>query len=93
MSIDQFTTEASDYAARVDQSVLFCSALSGRHRHPPGHRLIVVFLVALSPRLARAARRSAEASKHEIEIGWTVATLFTVPVHFLVGGVEISSPR
>ena len=67
-----------------------------RHLRPdrlPRHRLIVVFLRALLPRLEHAARRSPGAQGREIEIGWTVATLFPVPVPFLVGGIATSSPR
>lgn len=75
MTLDQFTTQASDYAAKVDHlfyllsviSVLVVALVTG---------CIVVFF-ALYYRGSPAKRGGVpERKSHEIEIGWTVATLF-----------------
>lgn len=76
MTLDQFTTEASDYAAHVDRLFWLLSVISG---------LVVVIVTGLivgffalyyrgspMPRGAVPERKS-----RELEIGWTVATLFT----------------
>lgn len=76
MTLAQFTTEASDYAARVDALFALLSVISG----------IVVALVAglityfliRYHRGSRAPRgETPERLDREIEIGWTAATLFT----------------
>jgi cytochrome c oxidase subunit 2 len=76
MSLDQFTTAASDYAVRVDHLFYLLSAISC---------LIVVlvtgFIVVFFALYYRGSRRPRgevpERKTHEIEIGWTVATLFS----------------
>ena len=76
MTIDQFTTQASDYAVKVDHLFYLLSIISG----------LVVLLVsglivaffALYYRGSKTPRGPVpERKSHEIEIGWTVATLFT----------------
>jgi cytochrome c oxidase subunit 2 len=76
MTLDQFTTEASDYAAKVDHLFYLLSAIS----------LLVVGLVtgciivffALYYRGSPAKRGGVpERKSHEIEIGWTAATFFS----------------
>ncbi len=77
MNISQFTTEASNYAAQVDRPVL--SAVDHfRHRR-------ACWSAARSSSFSRCItagrrRRAAmlpERKSREIEIGWTVATLFS----------------
>ncbi len=76
MKLDEFTTAASDYAARVDHLFILLSVISG---------LVVLLVTGLivfffaryyrgspAPRGEVPERRS-----REIEIGWTAATLFT----------------
>lgn len=76
MTIDQFTTQASDYAVKIDHLFYLLSIISG----------LVVLLVsglivaffALYYRGSKTPRGPVpERKSHEIEIGWTVATLFT----------------
>jgi cytochrome c oxidase subunit II len=75
MSLDQFNTAASDYAVHVDRLFYLLSAVAG---------IVVVLVSALIivflARYHRGSRapRGATPDKldHEIEIGWTVATLF-----------------
>jgi cytochrome c oxidase subunit 2 len=75
MNLAQFTTAASDYARRVDESFWLLVAISA---------VIVLILVALILTFIIRYRRGSDAPrgelpevlKHEIEIGWTTATLF-----------------
>jgi cytochrome c oxidase subunit 2 len=76
MTLDQFTTQASDYAARVDHlfyllsiiSILVVGLVTG---------CIVVFF-ALYYRGSPTKRGGVpERSSHEVEIGWTAATFFS----------------
>ena len=76
MSLDQFTTAASDYAAKVDRlfylmsviSILIVALVAG---------LIVVFFALYYRGSPRRRGAVPERKSHEIEIGWTVATLFS----------------
>jgi cytochrome c oxidase subunit II len=76
MNIDQFTTAASDYAVHVDRLFDLLSIISGAVVI-----LVTSLIVIFFARYYRgsAAPRGATPDKldHEIEIGWTVATLFT----------------
>ena len=76
MTLDQFTTQASDYAVRGRSSVL-----AARRRSPGSSSCLVTGLIVIF--FARYYRGSPmprgevpERESHEIEIGWTVATLF-----------------
>lgn len=76
MTLDQFTTAASDYAASVDRlfyllsviSILVVLLISA---------LIVVFLARYRQDSPAPRGETPERRRDEIEIGWTVATLFT----------------
>jgi cytochrome c oxidase subunit II len=75
MTLDQFTTAASDYAVSVDHLFYLLSVISGLVVLLVSV-LIIVFLAryrrdSLAPRGETPERR-----RDEIEIGWTVATLF-----------------
>jgi cytochrome c oxidase subunit 2 len=76
MSIDQFTTAASDYAVHVDRLFDLLSIVSGAVVI-----LISALIIIFLARFHRGSRapRGATPDKldREIEIGWTVATLFT----------------
>jgi cytochrome c oxidase subunit 2 len=75
MSLDQFMTEASDYAARVDHTFWMLVTLSA---------LVMLLVIGLTGVFVVRYRRGSnaprgelpEAFKHEVEIGWTAATLF-----------------
>lgn len=94
MSLDQFITEASGYARRVDETFWILVAIS----------CVVVFLLTglILTFIIRYRRGSdaprgplPEALKHEIEIGWTSATFFLFLFLFWWAGVELmaaSSP-
>ena len=75
MSLDQFITAASDYAHSVDRLFWLLVAISFIIVGLVSV-LMVVFLAVY--RRGSAAKRGElpEFLKHEIEIGWTVATLF-----------------
>jgi cytochrome c oxidase subunit II len=75
MSLDQFTTAASDYASRVDQTFWMLIALSA---------VVMLLVMGLAGTFVVRYRRGSNAPrgelpkafKHEVEIGWTSATLF-----------------
>jgi cytochrome c oxidase subunit 2 len=75
-SLGQFTTPASDYAVRVDNLFWLLSAISGVVILTVSGLIIVFFALyyrgSPTPRGPVPERKS-----HEIEIGWTTATLFT----------------
>lgn len=76
MSIDQFTTAASDYAVKVDHLFYLLSAISSLVVALVTGLIVVFF--ALYYRGSRRPRGEVpERKTHEIEIGWTVATLFS----------------
>jgi cytochrome c oxidase subunit 2 len=76
MTIDQFTTPASDYAVKVDHLFYLLSVISGLVVALVSGLIIVFF--ALYYRGSSMPRgRVPERKSHEIEIGWTVATLFS----------------
>jgi cytochrome c oxidase subunit II len=94
MSLDQFTTAASRYAQRVDDTFWILTTLSA---------VIVIVLLALVITFIIRYRRDSDAPrcalpnflKHEIEIGWTVATFFLFMFFFWWAGAELlnaSSP-
>jgi cytochrome c oxidase subunit 2 len=76
MSIVQFTTEASQYAVKVDHLFYLLSAISGVIVLLVSGAIVVFFALyyrgSSTPRGEIPERKS-----REIEIGWTVATLFT----------------
>ena len=75
MSLDQFTTAASDYAHSIDRLFWLLVVVSGFIVCLVS-MMIVVFLVKYR-RGSKATRREIpEWLGHEIEIGWTLATLF-----------------
>jgi cytochrome c oxidase subunit 2 len=76
MKLAEFTTAASDYAAHVDALFALLSIISGAIVLLVS-ALIVIFL-ARYHRGSRAPRGATpERFDREVEIGWTVATLFT----------------
>ena len=76
MNLDQFTTEASDYAVRVDHLFYLLSVISGLVVALVTGLIVVFF--ALYYRGSSTPRGEVpERKSHEIEIGWTVATLFS----------------
>jgi cytochrome c oxidase subunit II len=76
MSLDQFTTAASDYAVKVDHLFYLLSVISSLVVALVTGLIIVFF--ALYYRGSRHPRGEVpERKTHEIEIGWTVATLFS----------------
>jgi cytochrome c oxidase subunit 2 len=76
MTIDQFTTAASDYADKVDRLFYLESIISGLVVLLVTGLIVVFF--ALYYRGSSTARGDVpEFERHEIEIGWTVATLFS----------------
>jgi cytochrome c oxidase subunit II len=76
MTLGQFTTAASDYAVHVDRLFWLLSIISGVVVVVVSGLIVVFFALyyrgSPRPRGAVPERRS-----HELEIGWTVATLFT----------------
>ena len=76
MNIAQFTTEASEYAARVDNCSICCRSSPASSFCLVTGAIVVFFALyyrgSNMPRGAVPERKS-----HEIEIGWTAATLFT----------------
>jgi cytochrome c oxidase subunit II len=76
MNIAQFTTEASEYAAKVDNLFYLLSVISGIIVLLVTGAIVVFFALYYRgsgmPRGAVPERKS-----REIEIGWTAATLFT----------------
>jgi cytochrome c oxidase subunit 2 len=76
MSLDQFTTAASDYAAKVDHLFYLISVISGLVVALVAG-LIVVFFALYYRGSPRPRGAVPERKSHEIEIGWTVATLFS----------------
>ena len=76
MTLDQFTTQASDYAVKVDHLFYLLSVISGLIVFLVTGLIVVFFALyyrgSTMPRGAVPERKS-----REIEIGWTVATLFT----------------
>jgi cytochrome c oxidase subunit 2 len=76
MTLSEFTTEASDYAVRVDALFTLLSVISAAVVALVAG-LIAFFLIRYH-RGSRAPRgETAERLHREIEIGWTAATLFT----------------
>jgi len=76
VSLDQFTTAASDYAVHVDRLFALLSVISGAVILLIS-ALIIIFL-ARYHKGSRAPRgETPDKLDREIEIGWTVATLFT----------------
>lgn len=75
MTLEQFTTAASDYAVRIDRTFALLCLISG---------LILLLVIVLVVTFMIRYRRGSPAPrgelpdtfKHEVEIGWTVATLF-----------------
>jgi cytochrome c oxidase subunit 2 len=75
MTLDQFITAASDYAASVDRLFWLLVVISG---------LIMLLVMALVTTFVIRYRRGStvhrgelpQTLKHEVEIGWTAATLF-----------------
>lgn len=75
MTLDQFTTAASDYAAHVDSLFALLCVISG---------LILLLVMVLVVTFMIRYRRGSPAPrgeltdtfKHEVEIGWTATTLF-----------------
>lgn len=88
MNLDQFVTQASDYARRVDETFWILTTLS---------TVVVILLVALILIFIIRYRRGSDAPrgelpewlKHEIEIGWTAATLFLFLFLFWWAGAEL----
>ncbi len=76
MSLDQFTAAASDYAVRVDHLLYLLSAISAAVVALVTG-LIVVFFSLYYRGSRRPRGQVPERKTHEIEIGWTVATLFS----------------
>ena len=76
MNLDQFTTEASDYASRVDHLFYLLSIISGLVVALVTG-LIVVFFALYYRGSSRPRGEVPERKSREIEIGWTVATLFS----------------
>ncbi|MFZ0610101.1 MAG: cytochrome c oxidase subunit II [Xanthobacteraceae bacterium] len=76
MNISQFTTEASQYAVRVDDLFYLLSIISGVIVLLVSGAIVVFFALyyrgSPTPRGLLPERKS-----REIEIGWTVATLFS----------------
>lgn len=76
MTLSQFTTEASDYAVRVDHLFLLLCIVSGLVILLVTGLIVVFFALyhrgSTMPRGAVPERRS-----REIEIGWTAATVFS----------------
>jgi cytochrome c oxidase subunit II len=76
MTLDQFTTQASDYAVHVDRLFWLLSVISGLVVVVVTGLIVVFF--ALYYRGSPTPRGAVpERSSRELEIGWTVATLFT----------------
>jgi cytochrome c oxidase subunit II len=76
MTIAQFSTEASEYAVKVDHLFYLLSIISGVIVLLVSGAIVVFF--ALYYRGSRMPRGTVpERKSREIEIGWTVATLFT----------------
>jgi cytochrome c oxidase subunit II len=76
MTLDQFTTQASDYAVHVDRLFWLLSIISGLVVVVVTGLIVVFF--ALYYRGSPTPRGPVpERSSRELEIGWTVATLFT----------------
>jgi cytochrome c oxidase subunit 2 len=75
MSLDQFTTAASDYAVKVDHLFYLISVLSGLVVALVTG-LIVIFFALYYRGSPRPRGQIPEHKTHEIEIGWTVATVF-----------------
>jgi cytochrome c oxidase subunit 2 len=75
MTLDQITTAASDYAARIDGTFWLLCAISG---------VILLIVLVLAVTFIARYRRGSKAQRgelpktfqHEVEIGWTAATLF-----------------
>lgn len=94
MNIGQFTAEASRYAQRVDETFWILTTLSAV--------IVLLLLILVVGFMVRYRRGSAAPRgelpnilKHEIEIGWTVATFFLFMFFFWWAGVELlnaSSP-
>lgn len=76
MNLSEFTTEASDYAVRVDHLFYLLSIISGLVVALVTGLIVVFF--ALYYRGSSTPRGEVpERKSREIEIGWTVATLFS----------------
>ncbi len=76
MNLSQFTTEASQYAVKVDHLFYLLSIISGIIVLLVTGAIVVFF--ALYYRGSRMPRGAVpERKSREIEIGWTAATLFT----------------
>jgi cytochrome c oxidase subunit II len=76
MTLDQFAAPASDYATRVEHLFYLLSVISGLVVLLVTGLIVVFF--ALYYRGSPMPRGEVpERKSHEIEIGWTVATLFT----------------
>jgi cytochrome c oxidase subunit II len=73
--LSEWTTEASDYATRIDHTFWLLCTVSG---------LILLLVMALVVTFVIRYRRGSDVHrgelppslKHEVEIGWTAATLF-----------------
>jgi cytochrome c oxidase subunit 2 len=75
MTLDQFTTAASNYAQSIDHLFWLLVAISGFIIGLVSV-LIIVFLIRYRRGSSAPRGEFPEWFKHEIEIGWTVATLF-----------------
>jgi cytochrome c oxidase subunit 2 len=75
MSLDEFTTAASDYAHSIDQLFWLLVIISGFIVGLVSV-LIVIFLAKYRRGNEAKRREVPQWLSHEIEIGWTVATLF-----------------
>ena len=75
MSPDPFMTEASDYASRVDEVFWILVAVSGVVTLVVAG-LIVTFSIRYRRGSGAKRGRLPAALQHEIELGWTAATLF-----------------
>lgn len=76
MSLDRFTTAASDYAVHVDRLFALLSVISGAVVILVS-ALIIIFLFRFHRGSRAPRRRVPERQRREVEIGWTAATLFT----------------
>ena len=89
MNLDQFITAASDYARRVDETFWMLTAISA---------VIIILLAVLILTFIIRYRRGSDAPRgelpkalrHEIEIGWTAATLLLFLFMFWWAAVQIA---
>jgi cytochrome c oxidase subunit 2 len=76
MSLSEFTTQASDYASRVDALFALLSAVSIAVVALVA-ALIVIFLIRYHRGSSVPRGETPERRDREVEIGWTAATFFT----------------